>query len=338
MLYRSSGQHIAARTPTRTRWPHLILLGEFLEALARSAWPHRTHQGGCSMYTDRPPKWRKWRFVPSVTHKEAVALSLNIEPTAVEWEDGEPFGEDEEFFDRFEVLRRVVLNKPRWTAAWLIRPHTKNPQLNLAHFAKWAQATGWQIPEELSALATSQVDYTVWTGRPVWTLAETACLLAGIEPVPVDQIQHRHDSNELFTELVKAIDRKKLPFKPSPTSKIADVRILASDGIRWAIKSGYPIPKLFRTTEKASSTVQAPPQASVIRHTTTLLKAVDAVTKEFWSNSKSSSKPPSQTTIMKWLMTSFKPRLGATEARSVDRVCRPDAIRNRQKRGRATAL
>lgn len=100
---------------------------------------------------NRKPRWDKWRLMPKVRISEAVALSLDIEPTKLKplshgWMAGDNkprFDESDEFSDRLEV---AIANGDKFS-------HSRN-SVPLAEFASWASVQ-WKIPKELAALAVS---------------------------------------------------------------------------------------------------------------------------------------------------------------------------------------
>ncbi len=75
------------------------------------------------MENKRRPRWKKWRLMPEVAAWEAVALSMDIEPEQVNFDesesyyDGNPFDEGKEFNDRLSVVVANKSNRMRFPTA-----------------------------------------------------------------------------------------------------------------------------------------------------------------------------------------------------------------------------
>ena len=100
--------------------------------------------------------------MPEVLFWEAVALSLNIEPTKTKTEsDGwmgsdHPFVEGEEFDDRLQILRANHNRKNFPTPCTLNLSCWHLFGVRVDEFATWAHSIGWAIPSELADLAKTE--------------------------------------------------------------------------------------------------------------------------------------------------------------------------------------
>jgi hypothetical protein len=120
----------------------------------------------------KKPNWKEWAHTPNVRVWQACALSLNIDPHAMQatstgWMSGPghgPFFEDESFPDddtkaEFELRERVLLanlsNRDHFSAGILSMSTPGNHGVNLAEFATWAAGVvQWDnLPAELLAMA-----------------------------------------------------------------------------------------------------------------------------------------------------------------------------------------
>lgn len=77
------------------------------------------------------PDWGVWKHVPDVDAREAVALTLNLEPRASR------VATAPQYTDRLFLIQRAL---------------GRSVRLSLTELAKWAQSVGWNIPVELGAL------------------------------------------------------------------------------------------------------------------------------------------------------------------------------------------
>lgn len=106
-------------------------------------------------YSVRPPKWEEvWRHIHAVRIWEAVALSLDIEPSRVR-DRGNRHGADR--FNESKVFKKRLLRASRSSHDELPRiegsGYSEDSKVTLSQFAAWAKSIGWDIPDELAALA-----------------------------------------------------------------------------------------------------------------------------------------------------------------------------------------
>lgn len=111
------------------------------------------------MTTNKSPDWGWWRHVPTVTLREAVALSLNIDPArSLELLS---FHERREFEKRQALAKRCLGEGLDGPLNWaVVHYEGAEPVVSLKAFATWAIDVDWQIPAALAQLASS-------TGRRV---------------------------------------------------------------------------------------------------------------------------------------------------------------------------
>jgi hypothetical protein len=100
----------------------------------------------------RPIDWSHWRLMPEVLLREAVALSVNLNPKNLQ------FGkEGQEFNDRLDI----ALSHAKVGNFQLIKYYPKNEPVSpvlLAVFAKWAVSHNIEMPPELAAMAAASLD------------------------------------------------------------------------------------------------------------------------------------------------------------------------------------
>lgn len=93
------------------------------------------------------PKWGVWRHIPKLSATEAIALTVNVEPTRVrkqvngKWIASTEAGANvsiADFEDRLFLFTRRFGPKV---------------EMSLAELANWSQSVDWNIPIELAALA-----------------------------------------------------------------------------------------------------------------------------------------------------------------------------------------
>jgi hypothetical protein len=111
------------------------------------------------MNSTKSPDWGWWRHVPTVTLREPVALSLNIDPArSLELLS---FHERREFEKRQALATRCLGEALDGPLNWaVVHYEGAEPVVSFKAFATWAIDVDWQIPAELAQLASS-------TGRPV---------------------------------------------------------------------------------------------------------------------------------------------------------------------------
>jgi hypothetical protein len=108
---------------------------------------------------NRAPNWALWKHIPAVKIFEAVALSLNIEPSRIRhspnsWmADKRLFDESDEFKDRLFVVERN-LEKLGVVNFANVQYFNEDPVVGLPRFAVWAVSLGWSLPSELVDIAT----------------------------------------------------------------------------------------------------------------------------------------------------------------------------------------
>jgi len=116
------------------------------------------------MEFDREPNWDKWRHIPHATVWELVALSLNIEPEAVQFNphgwmaDRHIFDESDEFKDRVSVAGRNAGGGGGLTPKGGSLVDPADIVVGLREFAAWALSLPWEIPEEFAELASGHRD------------------------------------------------------------------------------------------------------------------------------------------------------------------------------------
>jgi len=129
--------------------------------------------GGCEgapMQQNRKPNWNKWRHVPNAKIWEAVALSLDIEPSKVEhsstsWmAEQHMFEESEEFDDRIFVAGRN-LGGGGLTPKVLSMDDRSDSIVSLSEFAAWSLSINWNVPPKFAELAAGAPTATD-LGRP----------------------------------------------------------------------------------------------------------------------------------------------------------------------------
>jgi hypothetical protein len=107
---------------------------------------------------NRAPNWAVWKNIPVVKIFEAVALSLNIEPSKIRhspnsWmADKRLFDESDEFKERLFVVERNLEVLGAVNSANL-RHFDEDPEIPLSRFTAWAASIGWELPNELSEFA-----------------------------------------------------------------------------------------------------------------------------------------------------------------------------------------
>lgn len=186
-----------------------------------------------------------------------------------------------------------------------------------------------------------------WRHIPEATLWELVALSLNIDP---DKVRHQRDSwmagSHLFEEsdeFDKRLDIlvRNLNHRP----ELKRIGAIASDPIdctlaiaafeQFSKSVDWELPKDFprQASTKATTNGNSPddrghwPRGP---YDTTLLRAARAVVDQFWIHWNPGAPAPSQAEVMKWLRENQ--HIGETEALSVDRVCRPDPIRNAAKR------
>jgi hypothetical protein len=127
------------------------------------------------MPKNRPPRWGKWKLMPEVKAWEAVALSLDIEPSEIEthpdvWlanSDRHPFNEGNEFDDRLAVLLANLSDRASFSPCAISLSYRHENSVQLGEFSAWAsRVADWSIPQELRALSRDS-DAPKSAARPV---------------------------------------------------------------------------------------------------------------------------------------------------------------------------
>ena len=108
----------------------------------------------------RKPNWGKWKHVPDVKVWEGVALSLDIEPDQVRFNqygwmgDGLAFKESKELDERIFVAKRNLTSGGSLQPTSITMGDPARSMVRLSQFAEWALSLGWWVPAELAGLAS----------------------------------------------------------------------------------------------------------------------------------------------------------------------------------------
>lgn len=97
------------------------------------------------MKTSRYPSWNEWVQMPMLTATEAVALSLNVEPTLVSQRDLKTW--------TYPRGDRLVVSIPGFYGRLNLYTRCHIKPLSTIQLAAWTQSVGWNIPEKLASLA-----------------------------------------------------------------------------------------------------------------------------------------------------------------------------------------
>jgi hypothetical protein len=165
----------------------------------------------------RAPNWCKWKYVPTATLYEAVALSLNIDPERIRrnpraWMGGKRFDEDQEFLDRLFVSKRNLDSLGPLNSMG-VRYYQEDPVVNVQAFAAWAASIGWNLPAELVGPATAPQ-----SAVPVAALGVPAQVAGAQGPKDhLGPIRNKRGSpgvkmNEAVTAMVDAVKNGDIPF------------------------------------------------------------------------------------------------------------------------------
>jgi hypothetical protein len=109
------------------------------------------------MAANQAPDWEWWKHVPTVTLREAVALSLDLDPARSLELRGS--SERREFEKRLALATRCYGESLEGLNRVAVGYGVAAPTVKLQAFAKWAMGIGLEIPGVLSELAGG-------TGRP----------------------------------------------------------------------------------------------------------------------------------------------------------------------------
>lgn len=114
--------------------------------------------------SDRKPKWSKWNLIDDAKVWQVIALSLDIDPDRItrdgnDWMAGGGYvnHEGDEFKDRLDVIKanyRRIDDTPKT----LSMNGIEFCDLNIPKFAKWALSVNWEIPPELAALTSDELE------------------------------------------------------------------------------------------------------------------------------------------------------------------------------------
>jgi hypothetical protein len=112
------------------------------------------------MAANGAPDWEWWKHVPNVTLREAVALSLNLDPTHSWLLRGREFERRQSLATR--CLGESLDGPLNWPAVAI---EGDEPVVRLQAFASWALGIGLDLPEAFSELAhdTGQARRTLKT-------------------------------------------------------------------------------------------------------------------------------------------------------------------------------
>lgn len=213
------------------------------------------------------PNWRYWRSIPEVTPREAVSLSLGIEPQTAPRLDPRgytnaevvttPFStaraarrkafglataeyaaspDGHEFMEREAILRaNIGAGRPlQYSSGISYYGHEGTPKLLLRQFAEWADDLGWEIPRELQELngSPSRADLTARVEAQSEEIARLRAQLADHWPWGAHE-------TALLRQLAAAADRFWKNFDP----KDHGTAPRNQDVIEWLTEPERGVPK-----------------------------------------------------------------------------------------------
>lgn len=165
--------------------------------------------------------------MPEVKIWEAVALSLNIEPTKTKtdrnaWMGADhPFIEGEEFDDRLQILRanRTRKNFPTPCALNLSRWHLHVVRVD--EFATWAQSIEWEMPPELAALCANATPSTANVAPSIAELITSKARRNTLDPLIEKAIEQADsvESADVWLKLKELAIRGESPFTGEAAEK-----------------------------------------------------------------------------------------------------------------------
>jgi hypothetical protein len=120
------------------------------------------------------PNWKHWLQVETISLTDAVALSFDVDPGAVEirskmvfistiadvqehryrYSTGRPA--PDEFVERWNITYSAVGASLRAVNLHAHQTRGELPRIETNEFAAWVIAKGWQIPDELRQIATTK--------------------------------------------------------------------------------------------------------------------------------------------------------------------------------------
>lgn len=110
------------------------------------------------MKIGREPIWSKWQNIPEIKLWEAVALSLNIEPSKINdhsYRNMHIFADIQEFQDRLVVAESNLGKGKRLTASVMNVMSPVDTLMPIPTFVAWALSIQWEMPEQLASLASN---------------------------------------------------------------------------------------------------------------------------------------------------------------------------------------
>jgi hypothetical protein len=216
------------------------------------------------MPISRKPNWGKWLYVPEVSVKDVVALSLDIDPDKVKisphgWMgDTVIFEESQEFSDRIAVVRANLNKHPGLKLTQLIVADPLDSCVYLSRFHLFTKSVNWTLPPEFpqgeSSECVVQVNRDRWLAQDAWSEAEFRDLLCGLEPNAARE--STEEPNRAHEEIRRAVLMNALPVKSIGDATKADHFYAhhwfyaPDDAIRWAASKLPLFPKFpFRVAD-----------------------------------------------------------------------------------------
>jgi hypothetical protein len=247
------------------------------ETLARERGP--SSAAGRAARQARAVDWTEWSYARDVKLWEAVALSLNIEPTKVRFSQhgwmagpGHVFTEEGDEFDKRLRMAGRALNHGL-DLAWIAMGDPGRSGVFLAQFASWALTVGWDVPDELRHLVANgaapkepepsgaEQGIGDWLRADLWTLYEAAYLLA--DAMPRDEtafVAADRDAGgavgKAYRALKDATLAGSLPFI-EVDGVLLRRRIKPADAVEWAVQRGMPVPEEMRSLVTSNANADA---------------------------------------------------------------------------------
>lgn len=194
-----------------------------------------------------------------------------------------------------------------------------------------------------------EAKYTRWLRIELWTLYEAASIGAGLEPsrdaydyyigtdVLFEEIsdpRKREDCRDLYDALKNACDKGTITFHASRDPTYRNRRVDPGQFVAWALKKGFSLPQQIISLAAAPESMKPEPleqPSNGKEYSTKLLKAALAVVDEYWRDWKPDMTIATQPQVIEWLTGKYSRESGdkitPTEALTVDRVVRPDKVR-----------
>lgn len=138
---------------------------------------------------DRQPNWDVWRLMPEARLWELVALSMNIDPEKVRYDD-DNWRCDHDFSsfdegDEFRIRAKIIDRNTNWFEVVSVSSRPFECRFTVPSFVRWILGTELKVPPELASLLRADASPQAMTDKAVEEGASFPHFITSARPMDI---------------------------------------------------------------------------------------------------------------------------------------------------------